>query len=98
MAAIMITVGMLAEDGDADLQRYAEGVIPLLHQAGVQILGRYQGLETLVGDDRFDLVSVMAFPSIQAMKQFLASDDYSAMIPYRNKAFKFIRTFACNPL
>ncbi|SRR5579883_71461 len=98
MSAIMVTVGKLHPDGAEALELYAAGVIPLLKQAGVKILGRYQGVETLVGDDMFDLVAVMEFPNFEAMRQFLTSEDYVAMIPYRNRAFKYIRTFACNTL
>lgn len=67
MSAIMITVGILAENGAEALGRYAQVVIPLLEQAGVKILGRYQGQEMLVGEDLFDLVSVMEFPDVDAM-------------------------------
>lgn len=52
----------------------------------------------LVGEDLFDLVSVMEFPNVNAMGQLLNSDAYVAMTPHRSKAFKFIRTFACNTL
>lgn len=98
MSAIMITVGILAKNGAEELERYAHGVIPLLEQAGVKILGRYQGHEMLVGEDLFDLVSVMEFPDVDAMKKFLNSDAYAAMVPHRTKAFKFLRTFSCNTL
>jgi uncharacterized protein (DUF1330 family) len=98
MSAIMITVGILAENGAEELERYAQGVMPLLEEAGVKILGRYQGQEMLVGEDMFDLVSVMEFPDVNAMKQFLNSDAYMAMVPHRTKAFEFLRTFACNTL
>jgi uncharacterized protein (DUF1330 family) len=51
-----------------------------------------------VGGDRFDLVAVMEFPSEAAMKQFLLSDAYTAMEPYRENAFKFLTTFSSNSL
>ena len=98
MSTIMITVGTLAENGAESLDRYAKGVIPLLEQAGVKILGRYQGVEALVGDSPFDLVAVMEFPNEIAMKQFLSCDAYAAMIPHRYKAFKYLTTFSCNVL
>lgn len=98
MTAIMITVGKLTENGAESLEHYAQGVIPLLEAAGVRILGRYQGLEPLVGEDLFDLVSVMEFPDERAMSTFLSSAAYQAMVPHRNQAFEFIRTFACQVL
>jgi uncharacterized protein (DUF1330 family) len=97
MSATMITIANFAEDGAEALQRYVEGVLPLLKQAGAKVQ-RYRGLEPLVGSDRFDLVAVMEFPSEAAMQQFLSSDAYIAMEPYREKAFKFLTTFAANAL
>jgi len=95
--AIMITVATFAEDGSEALQHYVEGVLPLLEQAGASTR-RYQGMKPLVGDDLFDLVAVIEFPSNAAINQFLSSDAYMAMEPHRDNAFKFIRTFACNTL
>lgn len=40
MSTIMITVGILAENGAEALECYAQGVIPLLEQASIKILGR----------------------------------------------------------
>lgn len=97
MTNTMITIANFAEDGAEALQRYVDGVLPLLEQAGAKVQ-RYGGIETLVGGDRFDLVAVMEFPSEAAMKQFLLSDAYTAMEPYREKAFKFLTTFSSNSL
>jgi uncharacterized protein (DUF1330 family) len=79
MFTITIAVGVLAENGTEALERYAHGVLPLLEQVGAKILG-CQGKEMLVGADLLYLVSVMEFPSVNAMKQFLSSSDYIAMV------------------
>ncbi|MBW4471546.1 MAG: DUF1330 domain-containing protein [Stenomitos rutilans HA7619-LM2] len=97
MTATMITIANFAEDGAEALQRYVEGVLPLLEQAGAKV-HRYGGVETLVGSDRFDLVAVMEFPSEAVMKQFLSSDAYTVMEPYREKAFQFLTTFSSESL
>jgi uncharacterized protein (DUF1330 family) len=97
MSNTMITVANFAEDGAESLQRYVEGVLPLLARSGAKVQ-RYAGIEALVSQDRFDLVAVMEFPSEAAMKQFLTSDAYMAMEPHRDKAFKFLTTFSCNNL
>jgi uncharacterized protein (DUF1330 family) len=97
MTITMITIANFTEDGAEALQRYVEGVLPLLEQAGARVQ-RYGGVEPLVGGDRFDLVAVMEFPSEAVMKQFLSSDAYAAMEPYREKAFKFLTTFSSHSL
>jgi uncharacterized protein (DUF1330 family) len=97
MSTTMITVANFAEDGDKALQRYVEGVLPLLEHAGAKVQ-RYGGVEALVSADRFDLVALIEFPSEGAMKQFLSSEAYREMEPYRDKAFKFLTTFSSNVL
>jgi uncharacterized protein (DUF1330 family) len=97
MSITMITIANFSEDGAEALQKYVEVVLPLLQQAGAKVQ-RYGGTETLVGSNRFDLVAVMEFPSEAAMQQFLSSDAYTAMEPYREKAFKFLTTFASTVL
>ena len=98
MTATMITIGTLNPGGETHLQRYAEIVMPLLQAAGVNVRGRFKGIEALVGDDYPDLVAVMEFPDVAAMKTFLSSAAYEQALPHRTKAFHAIRTFACNSL
>lgn len=97
MSNTMITVANFAPDGAEALQTYVTGVLPLLEQAGAKVQ-RYAGVETLVGDDRFDLVAVMEFPTEAAMKQFLTSEAYLAMEPYRDRAFRSLITFSTHSL
>lgn len=79
----MITVGVPADNGAAVPERCAAGTLPLLEEAGVTIRGRYQGAEMLVGEGLFDLVAVREFSDVDAMKRFLASDAYAAMLTQR---------------
>jgi uncharacterized protein (DUF1330 family) len=97
MTVTMITIANFAEDGAEALESYVAGVLPLLERAGARVQ-RYGGVEALVGSDRFDLVAVMEFPSEAVMQQFLSSDAYTAMKPYREKAFKFLTTFSSRSL
>lgn len=97
MSVTMITVANFAEAGTEALHRYVEGTLPLLAQAGARVQ-RYGGVEALVDKTPFDLVAIMEFPSDAAMRQFLVSDAYRALDVYRNQAFSFIKTFACQAL
>lgn len=55
MPITMITIANFAKDGAEALQRYVEGVLPLLKRAGANVQ-RYGGVETLIEGDCFDLV------------------------------------------
>ncbi len=97
MSITMITVANFAKNGAEALHHYVEGTLPLLKQSGAKIL-RYGGDEALVGEEVFDLVAIMEFPSDKAMRHFLHSEDYAAMKSHRDEAFEFIKTFACKTL
>lgn len=98
MPAIMITIASFAPDGAEHYARYAAGVLPLLEKAQVKLRERLRGREALVGDDFPELVAVMEFPDEVAMKSFLSSTEYQALIPHRELAFKMIHTFSCDEL
>ena len=94
----MVTIGSLAVDGAPHYDADARGVMPLFSQLGVKLRERLCGREALVGADYPDLIAVMEFPSEAAIKSFLASDAYRALIPNREKAFREPRTFICETL
>lgn len=98
MSAIMVTIGSFAPDGAEHYARYAAGVLPLLEKAQVKLRERLRGREALVGEDFPELVAVLEFPDEVAMKLFLSSREYQALIHHREKAFKSIRTFSCDVL
>lgn len=98
MPAIMVTIGSFAHDGAEHYARYAAGVLPLLEKARVRLRERLKGRAALVGDEFPDLVAVLEFPDEMAMRSFLSSMEYQALIPHRERAFKMIRTFTCDVL
>lgn len=95
MSSIMVTIGNFAADGAEYYQRYAEGVLPLLGKTGTTVRERLKGSEALVGEDFPELVAVLEFKDKATTKAFLSSPEYQALVPYRERAFKSIRTFAC---
>lgn len=98
MTATLITIGTLKPNAETHLEQYAQAVIPLLKAAGVKIRGRYKGVETLVGERRPDLVAVMDFPSVDAIKQFFSSDAYQVALVHRHQAFHTLQTFIAEAL
>jgi uncharacterized protein (DUF1330 family) len=95
MSAILITIGTLNPDGGHALDRYAEGVIPLIQAAGGAVVSRAQPTECVVGsaDGMPDLVAVMRFPSAEGIRSFLSSDAYRSNLPHRNRAFSLIHSY-----
>ncbi|MEL7088958.1 MAG: DUF1330 domain-containing protein, partial [Planctomycetota bacterium] len=89
MPSLLVTLGRLKPDGQSHLERYADGVIPLIHRFGGEIVVRMITEKSVVGDDtqRPDLVAVMRFPSPAVIRDFLGSDDYQRHVPHRERAF-----------
>jgi uncharacterized protein (DUF1330 family) len=93
MTATLVTLGTLNPNEDNSYTEYATQVLPLLEQAGGKVLTRLQFREALVGEDFPQIVFVMEFPHAQAIKDTLQSPAYRKLIPYRDRAFRHIRTF-----
>lgn len=67
---------------------YVEAAPKLLLAAGGVPVTRVQVTETLLGDSGPATVFLMEFPSAEAIKGVLASQEYQRLVPFRDKAFK----------
>ena len=98
MKATLVTIGDLYPTENESYVKYATKVLPLLEGVGGKVLGRFKFQQALVGEDFPDIVFAMEFESADSIKKILQSDEYVALIPFRNKAFKNIKTFICDTL
>lgn len=92
MPAVLITIGNLAVDGREALQAYASFVLPMLKEAGGELLFRGGPIATLVGLEPPDLIFVMRFADEETIRQVLGSEEYLRLVSYRNQAFTRITT------
>lgn len=92
MSAVLITIGKLAADGGEALGVYASSVLPMLLEAGGQMLFRGGPTETLVGSNPPDLFFAMRFDSADTIRRVLSSGEYLRLVPHRNRAFSEITT------
>lgn len=95
MTATMVTIGRFRPGGEAAYARYAAGVLPILERIGARARERLKGIETVVGAGGPDLVAVLEFPDEGAMRDFLASDEYRALLIHREGAFAEITSTFC---
>jgi uncharacterized protein (DUF1330 family) len=95
MSAVLITIGKIAAGGERALERYAAATIPLISEAGGEVLCRLRPSETVVGEgnDRPDLVAVIRFDSPEAIRAFLNSEEYRRQEPHRDQAFAAIHSY-----
>lgn len=68
------------------LQQYLTGVMPLLMQAGGQLVKRLK-VEQVINGNHSGMVLVMDFDSKEALSGMFASEEYKQLIPIRDKGF-----------
>jgi uncharacterized protein (DUF1330 family) len=94
----MTSIGTLRPDGADALARYAAVVMPLIEAAHGVVLGRGVLRERLVGDAAPEFIAVMRFPDAESARGMLASAEYRAVVPDRERAFAELRTFLSDPV
>ena len=71
----------------ASVQEYLQGVMPLFTDAGGDLVKRLKVDEVIHGNPA-GMVLVMDFESADAVTALFNSDDYSALVPVRDRGFK----------
>ena len=56
-------------------------------------VSKYKISKTLIGELEPNLVSIMEFPSKQAVDAVFKSEEYQKLLPYREKAFLKVEAF-----
>jgi uncharacterized protein (DUF1330 family) len=69
------------------VQSYLQGVMPLLTDAGGQLVKRLK-VENLIHGNSNGMVLVMDFDSDDAVTGLFESDEYAKLVPVRDKGFK----------
>jgi len=69
------------------MQAYLKGVMPLLMQAGGQLIKRVKVVSAVAADSPFGMAMVMDFPDQQSVDTMFSSGAYKALIPAREKGF-----------
>jgi uncharacterized protein (DUF1330 family) len=74
------------DDGRARYEQYGAAVAPLLARVGGRILYAGEAVPPLLGDDRWDLVALVEYPSRQAFLDMIGSPEYQAIAHLRTEA------------
>ncbi len=72
--------------GRARYEQYGAAVAPLLERVGGRILYAGEGAPPLLGEDRWDLVALVEYPSRQAFLDMIGSPEYQAIAHLRTEA------------
>jgi len=86
-----------AEGGREEYQRYAELVGPHLARVGGRVVFHASGKATVIGDDAWDEVLIVEYPSRQAFLDMVGSEDYLAAAAHRTRALDDSRLYCTQP-
>lgn len=87
--APVVMLNLLAFKPDGGRQRYEEygaAVAPLLEQVGGRIVFVGEPAVALLGDDSWDLVALVEYPTRQAFLEMISSPEYQAIGHLRTEA------------
>ncbi len=82
MSALLINL-MTVKDGEK-IQDYAKGAGPLVAQYGGEVITKGAVNSIPVGTFSAGAVSVLRFPSVDAIHDFLDDADYAPLVPIRD--------------
>ncbi len=94
MSKINLTIiATLSPEGREELLYYKEKVGALYKQVNAKPVNKFKVTQKLIGDYKPSLVSIMEFPNLASLNQVFQSDEYKALLPYREKAFSKLEAF-----
>ena len=74
------------EGGEERYLEYGSAVAPLLEKAGGRIVFAGKPAPALLGDESWDLVALVEYPTRQAFLDMIASEEYQAIAHLRTEA------------
>lgn len=85
----VVMLNLLAFRPDGGRERYLEygaAVAPLLERAGGRIVFAGEPARALLGDDSWDMVALVEYPSRRAFLEMIGSEQYQAVAHLRTEA------------
>jgi len=95
-SAYLVVTSIPRPDKAEQLQQYASQVMPLLIKGGGKPVARYDVIEQLGGEGGPKIVSVVKFPSAQAIKDVFASDEFKSLADLRDEAVSRVDQMICS--
>ena len=79
------------------VQGYLQGVMPLIVSAGGKLVKRLK-VDKVINDKPSGMVLVVDFDSADAITTLFESDEYTALIPVRDRGFKEMNILLANDM
>lgn len=85
------------EGGEAYYERYSQLIMPILNKIGAHIIYFGSDTKTFIGDDRWDAVLLVQYPSRSAFYKMIRDKDYREAVQYRTQALADSRLYITRP-
>ena len=96
--AYLVVTSIPIPDKTEEMQTYVSQVMAPLMKAGGEPVARYGVIEQLGGDGGPKSIAVIKFPSAQAIKDALSTDEFEALAGLRDAAFSRVDQMICTAL
>ena len=96
--AYLVVASIPIPDKTEEMQNYVSKVTPYLIKAGGEMVARYGVIEQLGGEGGPKSIAAIKFPSAQAIRDALSTDEFKALSSLRDKAFSRVDQMLCSAL
>ena len=98
MTVTVLALTTLRPGGEVALQAYLATVGPLMQAAGAQLVSRHAVSRVLAGKGTLRHVSLVSYPSEQAVRQVFDSPAYRALDRIKEAAFSHYEVSTLDPV
>lgn len=88
MTVQLIILGTRRQNSDDDYAAYGSVAVPIMMEAGGTFTGQFARIDELAGEGGPEVVGIMEFEDESAVRAAIASPEYQAVVPSRDKAFE----------
>jgi uncharacterized protein (DUF1330 family) len=86
------------KDGLASYESYSRGVVKILGEVGAQVLYLGRADELLMGDERWDAILLVRYPSRKSFLEMIMRPDYQEAHVHRETALERTVLYATTPV
>ncbi len=87
----LVMLNLLAFKPDGGAERYAEyaqATAPFLERVGGRLISAYSPAPTLIGDEDWDMVALVEYPTRGAFLEMIGSEEYQAITHLRTESLR----------
>jgi uncharacterized protein (DUF1330 family) len=91
----LVINAIINKENMADVQTYIESIMPVMGKNGGQPTGSYKTMEQLAGEASPEMISIIEFPSADAIREMVAGEEFVALAELRARAFSKLNLMIC---